>query len=97
MRMTARWSRTIRVKAYESETLELSIDYGDVDESSREDDIGSVAGLARELAVAGDGLVAERLAMHASQTDPGPSRTTDAPRAVYTAPQAHGDEDAYLR
>lgn len=57
----AAWKRTVRVREYESETLELAVER-DWSETGTLDAVQAAVDLDRELALAGDALVAERLA-----------------------------------
>jgi len=56
----ATWKRTVRVREYESETLELTVERG-WDEVNDGDAVKAAVDLDRELAREGDALVAERL------------------------------------
>jgi hypothetical protein len=56
----ATWKRTVRIREYEGETLELSVERG-WDELNDGDAVNAAVDLDRELARAGDSLVAERL------------------------------------
>jgi hypothetical protein len=57
----AGWKRTIRVAAYENETLELGVE-ASWDEVNDGPIVAGVAALNRKLTKVGDALVAERLA-----------------------------------
>lgn len=59
----ATWHRTIRVKQYESESLELAVE---IPESDGNDLLGAVEELSRDLSALGDRLVVERLRAHSS-------------------------------
>jgi len=67
------WKRTVRLREYEGETLELSVERN-WDEVNDGDAVKAAVELDRELARAGDALVAERLSErlvpHASQDKP---------------------------
>lgn len=58
----ASWKRTVQVKPYESETLELSVEQDGV-EYETERLIMAVQDMDRTLAAAGDALIMERLAL----------------------------------
>lgn len=56
----AMWRRTVRLKEYESETLELEVERG-WDEVNDGDAVRAAVELNRELAEVGDALITERL------------------------------------
>ena len=73
MRVRAFFSRTISVRQYEPERVELELEY-DASLGSA----GTASAFALEiglaLAAAGDALVAERLATHSHRSEPIPGR-----------------------
>jgi len=77
----AAWKRTIRVREYESETLELMVEKNvlDADDASH---VAAAAQLDRDLALAGDALVAERLEVRMTTPEP----KAGAPRARAGSP-----------
>jgi hypothetical protein len=61
----ASWKRTVQVKQYESETLELAVEQ-EIDVKGPET-VECVANLDRTLAAAGDALVLERLNLRVTE------------------------------
>lgn len=64
MKVSASWRRTVQVRPYESETLELSVEEESSVQPTRDEEINGVAGLSRGLSALGDVLIAERLRAH---------------------------------
>ncbi len=83
----AAWKRTVRVKEYESETLEIALEENALDAPYGDPEVG-VAALSRALAKIVDELVAERLASRAEAV-PAPHETNStqfqAPRPTSAA------------
>jgi len=69
MKIRAAWSRTIQVKPYESERLELAIEDDGfeppTDKTGAAFALKETAALSRQLSALGDELIAERLRAHA--------------------------------
>ena len=67
MRVRAAWKRTIQVKPYESESLELAVE---TEESpvlaTSESAVEASGALSRQLSALGDQLIAERMGAHAA-------------------------------
>jgi hypothetical protein len=93
----ASWKRTVQVKPYESETLELAVEQ-DVDITvggnsldTADTLVKATAQLDRMLAGAGDALVLERLNLRVTEatsetTEPEPGPKPRAPRRAPTEP-----------
>lgn len=72
----ASWKRTVQVKPYESETLELSVEQNVDGDGPRDDADAKVLvrlaqDLDRTLAAAGDALILERLNIRVVEATPG--------------------------
>ena len=67
MKVRAAWKRTIQVKPYESESLELAVE---TEESpvlaTSESAVEASGALSRQLSALGDQLIAERMGAHAA-------------------------------
>jgi hypothetical protein len=70
------WRRTVQVKPYETETLELGVEKSASDQFGGDELVALAQGLDRILARAGDELVRERLA----------ERVAEQPRSDLSAP-----------
>jgi hypothetical protein len=92
--ISATWKRTVRVKEYESETLELSVERNLDDAAlSQEEVIAAAVALDRDLASAGDALVTDRLEARGQNTS-GPRNEVRSPAQLLAQkPQAPDDPD----
>lgn len=93
----AAWKRTVRVKEYESETLELMVERDLSDTVLSQGEVIAVAvTLDRDLALAGDALVAERLQARVEGTQGAVDRTPPArprPSVQLLAPKPQAPDD----
>lgn len=78
----ASWKRTVQVKPYESETLELAVEQDASPDLKAVDLVAGVQQLDRMLAGAGDVLIMERLNLRVAEATPSESemRTSGAAR-----------------
>jgi hypothetical protein len=96
--ISATWKRSIRVREYETETLELSVEKNEDDELGGSDLVALARLLDKALAEAGDALVAERLQARAEgmQGVAGktpPARPRPSVQLLAPKPQAPDDPD----
>lgn len=64
MKIRAAWSRTVQVRPYESEKLELAIEDDSTEKVTKEQGLKVVEAMSRDLSALGDRLIVDMLKAH---------------------------------
>jgi hypothetical protein len=95
-RISATWKRSVRVREYETETLELFVERDFMDVPS-ENLVAAAVNMDRDLAHAGDALVAERLEARIGSDVQSPPRGVDFSKRLKAGkPAGPSDPDPLL-